>query len=347
MVVLFLAALLLVSTALVVWLVSRLRPPPRGRGRQLPRARPAIAGPERAIRIGDSTRTYHYYMPPGERALPPRPLVVAFHGGLGSGPIFARQTGLSETARRHGFAVAYLNASGRWSDGRATTGTGQGDIDFVEALLDHLLLSELLDEQRIYAVGASNGGMFVLRLACQLPRRFAAFAAVLASMPVGMIQQAPPGPPAPMMLINATHDRVLPWHGGRVASGQGLGAGGEVIGVEATLAFWRRRNRCGAPRAANLKDVAWNTGQVVDIYDYPAGPDGAELRFVKITGGRHMWPRPRPTEYTPFGGLFGAPTGGLEATDLIWEFFTRQAIVGGSGRVLLPQVPSEMPDAHT
>ena len=265
------------------------------------------------------------------------PLLLAFHGGMGNGQRLARQTGWSEAAIRHGFAVAYPNALGRWHDGRSTTGMGREDIDFVEALIEHLLAGEDLDERRVYACGVSNGGMFVMRLACEIPWRFAGFATVLASMPVEMAGRAGSGPPVPMMMVNAIDDTIMPWNGGKIASGRGVGAGGKVIGVEETLALWRRRNRCGTPRISAV-DAGRPYGDIAaELYDYPAGAGGAGLRLLKVHGGGHAWPR-----LAAPGGLvsdFAAQTanGATDATDLIWDFLSRHAGIRAPDRSAPPE----------
>jgi polyhydroxybutyrate depolymerase len=215
----------------------------------------------------------------------------------------------------------------------------RGDIAFVQRLVDELLASHPLDPERIYAVGASNGGMFVLRLACELPSRFAAVGAVIASMPTELIHRVRPGPAVPVVLINGTKDRIMPWRGGKVARLPGLGVGGEVISVEDTVSFWRIRNRCGQPRVYRLPDPA----RSVEIYDFPAGCDGADLLFVKIHGGDHSWPLWRPARKSPPVGNTGRC---FDATEAIWTFFSKHPARFRSNRSG-HHSPIESPGGHS
>ena len=127
-------------------------------------------------------------------------------------------TGLSRHADEHGYAVVYpqatafLTDTGRsitsWNDLTCNASPGPGgpicsetafkyahppecgeprpcnwctchdDLGFVEQLLDSLEESLCIDLDRVYATGMSNGGMFVHRLGCDMPDRFAAIAPV-------------------------------------------------------------------------------------------------------------------------------------------------------------------------
>ena len=56
-------------------------------------------------------RTYHLYVPGGP-ADEPAPLLIALHGGTGSGTQFRRNSGLDALADEHGFLVVYPDGVG-------------------------------------------------------------------------------------------------------------------------------------------------------------------------------------------------------------------------------------------
>ena len=56
----------------------------------------------------------------------------------------------------------------------------QKDIDMVQALMTHLEATLCVDAARVYSTGMSDGGAMTSVLACRLPGKFAAFAAVAA-----------------------------------------------------------------------------------------------------------------------------------------------------------------------
>src|SRR5690242_356061 len=75
------------------------------------------------------------HVPPHPKA--PLALVLAFHGANGNGDGFANESGLSQTADAHGFAVVYPKSAGRsWSLNRKM---GTRDIDAVRALIPRAL----------------------------------------------------------------------------------------------------------------------------------------------------------------------------------------------------------------
>src|SRR4051812_29924790 len=97
-----------------------------------------------------------------ERARPPLPLVLAFHGAGGTGDGFAAYSGLSEAADAYGFAVLYPSASRNhfWSLNRAM---GTRDLEALRALVPRALAAACGDPRRVFATGVSNGGGFAAR----------------------------------------------------------------------------------------------------------------------------------------------------------------------------------------
>jgi polyhydroxybutyrate depolymerase len=282
------------------------------------------------ITIGKAVRSYFLFIPDAAVEQSPLPLVLAFHGGLGNGAMFAAQTGFNDVADQHAFAVAYPNSLGIWDDGRPTTHFRQRDLDFVDGLTEHLLRSPYIDPRRVYAVGASNGGMFVLRLASERCERFAAFATVLASMPSEMTQKSALAPPSPMLIINATRDIFMPYWGGEIRRGQRYGFGGTVIGVEEAVELWRRRNRCGQAVISTLASEDAFGGVSVEQYAYSPRPDGKELWFVKINKGGHNWLRASSLDHS----AKGQGRAGFDMSQTVWQFFARhelkESIIGAT-----------------
>lgn len=324
MIVLLLALLVAVIVATVIVKLARRR------GRAVPR-RVALRDREglSRIKVGLRQRSYVYRVPPGVGVVARPPVVMAFHGGFGNPLSFAQRSDLDDAAARHGFAVAYLAADGHWADGRESTGLGLDDIEFALRLRDQLVREQGADAARIYALGASNGGMFTLRLAIEAPDEFAAFAAALASIPVPLLAAAPAGSPAPLMLINALHDPAIPWRGGRV----GWGLGGTVIGVEETVDFWRLRNRCGTPTVTEFYGGLSDHEVVAELQSYPCSAGGADLEFMTLFRAEHRWPNVSLSRSPATDG--SEPK--LKFNDLVWAFLSRHVRPTGDGRIVRPQ----------
>ncbi len=266
-------------------------------------------------------RTYYLHLPPG--ASPTNiPLVIAFHGGYGNGYRFARLTGLNAVADREGFAVVYPNARTRWNDGRTSSTMKTDDLIFVRTLIDRLTRTRRVDRRRIFAAGASSGGMFVLRLACQLPDRIAGFATVSAAMPVLLSTRCRPSRQISLLMINGTADQLVPWGGGDVRAGRSWGAGGKVLSVPDTLAFWRKcHDGWSDGDVESLPDRTGGACYEIKVLTYICRQGGARLKLVEIEGGGHNWPGAR-TVYRPLRAqLTGRTTHAIKATELIWDFF--------------------------
>jgi polyhydroxybutyrate depolymerase len=329
MIVILCIGLLLAIVAAYVYLRPRRTPQRARRNRRLKHAPISTdaAGDHLAIAIGKRQRSYFLYLPRTGFEKAPLPLVLAFHGGMGSGAAFAAKTGFNEIADQHAFAVAYPNSLGLWDDGRPTTHLRQGDLDFVDGLTEHLLRNPYIDRRRVYAVGASNGGMFVMRLACERCERFAAFATALACAPVQMTQKSAFGPPVPMLIMNGTRDLFMPYWGGEIPRGQRYGAGGTVIGAEETLELWRRRNRCGQAVISTLGSKDAFGGVSVEQYVYAPRQDGKELWFVKIKGGGHDWMRASSLDM-PLHPAASRARAGFDMSEMVWQFFSRHKMQG-------------------
>ncbi len=291
----------------------------------------------RHLTVAGQRRSYYFYDPaPAGPGL--RPLLMVFHGGMGHGLRIARQTGFMDLADRHGFAVAYPNALGHWEDGRASLERGGQDIEFVRRLMDRLVQSDCVDPDRIYAVGMSNGGAFSLRLACELSERITAFASVAAAFPADYRPPRRPERPVPLVMINGTADRLIPWGGGRLAVGRRIRPRGALCSVPDTIEFWRRHNGCSeTPRVFPLPDIDPEDGTRVQLLFYPHPADPELLQLVRVEGGGHAWPGANHLRTARMARLAGNVCRDIDASEYIWQFFQDRRLdvhaqaEGGSG----------------
>lgn len=288
----------------------------------------ALARRELALPAGH--RSYYLAAPPPAVADRRRAAVFVFHGGLGDGLTAARMSGLAEAARRRGFLAVFpnggRNGSEPWNDGRPTTHSDKDDVAFILALIDRLRDEHALEPRRVFAVGASSGGMFVYRLACEATARFAAFAAVIANLPSALAERCRPAGRAPMLIINGTADPLMPWAGGEIRGGGWLapGRGGAVIATSDTFAFWRSVNGCGEDVLATPLPAPVADGTTVLRQEaMGCAADGAAVLYAVIGGG-HGWPGgPAPRRGWLAGWLTGTNSGNLDATEVVLAFFER------------------------
>src|SRR3954451_19047981 len=194
---------------------------------------------------GGVARSYLLFVPSGYAVGRPLPVVLVFHGGGSQARAMTTHTQFTRVAERERFAVVYPEGlDGRWNDGRRY-GASHDDVAFVRALLDTLSRRVTLDTARVYATGISNGAMFAIRLACDLPGVFAAIAPVAGAVPAALAERCAAAAPVAVAAFQGTADPLLPYAGG------GGGAGGPGGGL-----FGPPRIRCchtreaGAARAA-------------------------------------------------------------------------------------------------
>lgn len=276
----------------------------------------AGASEQRTLQSGGLERSYLLV---GARKGTPQPLVLALHGNGGSGEQLLRYARWSTQVAAGGIVIALPDGLNKgWADGRPDSQfrgrkppSGLNDVEFLMELIDGLVKEGIADRRRIYVMGVSNGGMMALRLLCDHADRFAAGAAVMASLPDVNAQRCKPSRPVPLMLMNGTADKLVP----------DQPQPGQYLGTEATAAFWRRVNRCGATRPPlDLPDVNPNDGSriVVSEAQCPAGQDVIVYRAV---GGGHQMPSisgPSLMER-----VLGPRNRDIEGTEVIWTFLRR------------------------
>jgi len=261
----------------------------------------------RSLQVGDLTRTYILHLPAGADRSKPMPLVLAFHGGGGTGPGMARLTDFDPIADREGFAVAYPNGIDRhWTDFRALSQTD--DVAFVRVLIDAIERENNIDPKRVYATGISNGGFFSSYLACELTDKIAAIAAVAATMAEGEPEKCAPSRPISVLYLHGSQDPIVPIDGGAVAKTRG-----RCVSQDAALRFWRDFDKTEAKPEVSPPAVVHRSV-------YSGGKDGTEVVQYVVDGGGHVWPG--GAQYLPTF-IVGHATNAINASEVVWEFFKK------------------------
>lgn len=297
---------------------------------------------DQVIAAANTSRYYRYYVPETLKEEPP--VVIHYHGGTQSmRKIFRRNSGGSraweDLADREGFLLIVPNGTNPktgdtkgdnqvWNDCRPNGFDSQpgaaDDIAFTDALIDWAESEIGIDETRVYATGASNGGMMSFRVAMERPERIAAIAAFIATLPAD--SECTPGSPVPVMIANATGDRLVKWEGGPLLRNRG-----DMLSAKATVDFWLDVNGAGddPDESGALPDVYPDDDSIIRYDRYlPNSDDGAEVLFYTIEGGGHSM----PTKDYPLRWLGRKLMGGenrdAEGAELAWDFFQRHALAG-------------------
>lgn len=311
---LWVAAIMALPLGLAAYLLDAPAPPETG-----------LSGRARAgtIRVGSRERNYLVYVPARRSAAPP--LLIVFHGSLGSPATIRVDTGygFDRLADRDGFVVAYPKGfEGNWNDCRkaADYPARRLDIDdlgFFEALVARLRREHNVDRARIFVAGLSNGGHFVFRLALERPQRIAGGVVFGANLPTPDNNDcAASGPPPPIMIVNGTSDPINP-HDGGVVTLFGFGNRGTVLSARQSAAYFAGAGSVPAtdrivPKGAG--DPTWVERSVW------RRPGRSEVVLLSVHGGGHVVPQPA---YRP-RRLLGRATSAVDGPEEAWRFFRRQ-----------------------
>lgn len=266
----------------------------------------AGASDEHELNFGGYERHYVVHEPAGVngRAVP---LVIALHGGVGTGKIMEGQTGLDAVADQHGFIVAYPDGIGRaWNAGSCCAKPMKekvDDVGFIRAVIADVKSRYKIDATRIYGTGFSNGAMLLHRIVCDAPDTFTAIAAVSGGP---MVSNCNERKPVPALLIQGRDDPRIPWAGGEFQ-------GSYRPSIKDIVSRLGKRNECSADEqeTSNSDGVLCQTLR--------GCRSGDEVSWCGVAGAGHQWPGGKT--YMKF--LLGANNERFNASQKIWSFFTK------------------------
>jgi polyhydroxybutyrate depolymerase len=263
------------------------------------------------INIGGVERSYVYQIPQNLRRA--APLLLVFHGGLGTGRGMAGLSKFAALADEKGFIAVFPDGLNRqWNDGRGLSETD--DMAFLAALIDLFVARNNADPRRVYATGISNGGMMSFRIACELPKRIAAIGVIAANLPRALAERCSSGPPVPVMIIDGTEDKLMPWAGGEI-----VGERGAVLSATATAQTFTLRIGSPVETVEPLPSFANADPTRVKRHRWKTG-SGAEIVLYEVEGGGHTWPG--GAQYLP-EAVIGRTSRQIDASREIIEFLLR------------------------
>ncbi len=280
------------------------------------------------ITIGGVDRNYHLYVPNNPLNAP---VVFLFHGNGGSYDDMLGFTGVKapykvwlDIASQENLIIVVPNGSlgssnsRGWNDCRndAPTNPNVDDVQFVDDLLSFIKANYNSNDTKVFAVGTSNGGLFAMRLAREIPDRITAFAAVVANEPVNS-KCSNASTKISALFMNGTSDPIMPYNGGQISPNRG-----EVFSTDSTVSYWVRRNATDStPEITNLQNANTNDNSTVTKYLYKNGGNRTEVALYKVVGGGHTEPSILERYSPVFLLLVGNQNGDIEMANEIWDFF--------------------------
>ncbi|MEA1924529.1 MAG: dockerin type I domain-containing protein [Candidatus Altiarchaeota archaeon] len=282
-------------------------------------------------------RFYLIHVPDSYNENNPTPVVLAFHGGAGNAESFTKYYNFIEESDQEGFIVVFPNGACRpihcpniatWNAGTCCSyavDSNSDDVGFVKKMMKKLEDDFNIDENRIYATGHSNGGMFSYRLACEMSNEFAAIAA---NAGTENILSCNPSRAIPVFHIHALNDGHVYFNGG--CSDCSVNSGLDYTSVNETIERWVLRNNCN-PTPERVLEIVGSDGVYCD--EYTGCSNGVRVKICATQDGGHSWPGGQKTSI-----FSDTPTQVISATHEMWEFFEKHPMpqagdVNGDGSV--------------
>jgi polyhydroxybutyrate depolymerase len=280
---------------------------------------------QHSIQIDGLTRTYLVHIPHkyflGKRVA----VVIMLHGAGGNAENGLEQGKWIEKSEQEGFIAVGLNGTLKdpsqrpnlltnprvWNAGDLIVSDSRGNVDdvgFVNAVIDKLLQTGMVDQKRIYVTGFSNGAGMTFRVGVELSNRIAAIAPVSNTL---LITTASLKQPVSLILIWGTADPINPINGGIVTR---FGQLSVRHSAEYSWKTWGGFLNC----SGNSKIIYEQRGVVGKTLS-PC-QTGAEALFYSVEGMGHNWPGGRNNLPEK---IVGRTSNAIDATDLIWEFFAK------------------------
>jgi polyhydroxybutyrate depolymerase len=251
----------------------------------------AVSAETRQLTVDGDARTFLLMRPPGQG---PHPTIIVLHGGNGDADEEMRRSGLGQRGAQQGFATAFPQAKGGyWNFFPPGKENGQykrhfkrlggvpNDVAFLKMVVAVLTKGGIADPKRIYLAGRSLGGVMALKLACVDAGSFAAIGVLISTMPDVTGSECQPARPIPVLIINGTDDRVLPYRGER-------GMQGHILWPTKRLVdFFRVLNGCTEP--AQQSELPGKHVHKV-LVERSTGCTGAPVVLYSVVGGGHELP---------------------------------------------------------
>ena len=273
----------------------------------------------RTLFFDGQNRSFIVYVPPSYDGSTQVPLVFNFHGGGGTSSSFIFTNDMRPIADTANFIAVYPQAAVDPTDGSNSwlhkTPTTHNDVNFIEAIIDTLSNEYNIDNDRVYACGYSEGGIFSYELGCRLNNRIAGFASVSGSMLVDAFRvsyynlgNCSPIHPTAVLLIAGTSD--FSPH----SSYSGLQP--YYMSVNEITTYWANHNNTDInPTVTSIPNTNTSDGSTVERRIWENGDNCVAIQELKVINGGHDWP-----------GSYGNMD--INASQEIWKFLSNYDVNG-------------------
>ncbi|WP_173916859.1 PHB depolymerase family esterase [Halobacillus sp. Marseille-Q1614] len=264
----------------------------------------------------DGERVFYYTLP--EQYDEALPIVFSFHGAGSSAKHHISLTTFHERPMKEEACFVFPEAlmldpakpmTQQWNEGRSKNLSCQQQVDdtgFVMNMLDYFREKNIIDEERIYLTGFSNGSAFSLKLAIEYPELFAGVGGVGGPVVKEIAEKASWTRAMPLIFFMGEKDPVVPYDGNYTSNymiDQLLSAKETVYEFAKSLPF-------------PVEEQIDKQGEVSKL-TYLSKSNSAQVVLYSMRDSGHTWPG-GPAFQKKLGT--GKVCEQLDATDMIWKF---------------------------
>lgn len=256
-------------------------------------------------------REYIVYVPASYTGDFAVPLVFNFHGYGGTASDHMNSGDMRPQADADGFILVYAQGAqdgygfSHWNV-EGPNSTGVDDLGFVEAMIDTISQQFMINQDRVYSCGYSNGGFLTYDLACRVSDRIAAIGAVASTMITDSFNECEPSHPTAVVTIHGTSDFVVSYDGFPPFT----------LSLDEVHEYWTDFNNIEAGSTmTDIPNTATNDGSTVELYSWADADGCVSIEHYKVIGGGHDWP-----------GAWGNMD--INSSQIIWDFVSQYDING-------------------
>ena len=254
----------------------------------------------------DTTRQYLEYVPETYDASTPTPVVFIFHGLGGNMYEVLYNADFNRIAAEQGWITVTPQAlpdtftamdttltMNAWHSGVSAVvdgdtivaSEGRDDTGLMMAILDSLIAHYNIDQSNVFCTGVSMGGFMSHRMAIEHGDRIKAIAPVCGTISNEITSYTPVGHVS-VMHLHGTADSIVTYDSGSFQYIVNVNVG---LGVDSTIAFWRRYNQCADTAIHTIFPDICDDGRLFEKFYYGDGTFGTKTVLIKVNGGEHEW----------------------------------------------------------
>ncbi|MBP5400135.1 MAG: T9SS type A sorting domain-containing protein [Bacteroidales bacterium] len=260
----------------------------------------------KTIEWEDTTRQYLEYVPDTYDASTPTPVVFIFHGLGGNMYEVLYNADFNRIAAEQGWITITPQAlpdtftamdttltMNAWHSGVSAVvdgdtivaSEGRDDTGLMMAILDSLIDHYNIDQSNVFCTGVSMGGFMSHRMAIEHGDRIKAIAPVCGTIGNEITSYTPVGHVS-VMHLHGTADSIVTYDSGSFQYIVNVNVG---LGVDSTIAFWRRYNQCSDTAVHTIFPDICDDGRLFEKFYYGDGAFGTKTVLIKVNGGEHEW----------------------------------------------------------